>query len=378
MVLELLISFVILRIASLGDADGCGTLFQNIGLAYVDVGGEKRMRATGCGYTVENAITLTTDDWYLFVITFNASDDTYTMYLNNTFLGTGSLGVLDICGGVSGVDCEINLGTYTWSKAGFWEGRVDDYRIITQVLNSSQLDNLWNESNGNNFLDLDLDPTAPPSEPDTIKFTTTLDGNATVRETSLQEFNITFVFNSSAIADFNVTADFNSTQILPITETTTVLNATHNQTLFNTSFNMPLIQVNATTHSLVWNITIGHSNESVETPQENFSVESLWAYFLENTTTFPVLDLIETQTLNFNATFLNTETVANVEVNFTVNATRVASSIVINNTFNETWGSTSILPSLGTDVSNISFNFTSSIFVAYNGTTYEFFISQSS
>ena len=147
-----------IRIGSLGDADGCGVLYENLGMAYVDVSGTNRLRATGCGYTAEEDITLTTDDWYLVVFNFNASNDDYDMFVNNTFLGTGALAVLNICAGTSDADCEIDLGTYTWAKSAHWQGRVDDFRIHTKVLNSTERDYLWNSGNGNINTNLSVDP----------------------------------------------------------------------------------------------------------------------------------------------------------------------------------------------------------------------------
>jgi len=135
--------------------------FKNFGLMYYNDTGTEQLRITGRGYTLTTDFNIILNRWIALLITYNTSSKNFTLYLNNSEVFNKNVATsLDLCQGVNGDACHINLAqpTNAESNINSWVGQMDDFRVFDFVLNTTQRDNLYNSSFGNGLIDLDVNP----------------------------------------------------------------------------------------------------------------------------------------------------------------------------------------------------------------------------
>jgi len=194
----------ILRIWGFGDNENDFS-FGNVGLTYLNDSPPADLRVGGRGYTKNTDIDLNHSVWSSIVITYNASDQILTTYVNGDFMNAQDIGTnLNICEGVSDSTCEIGLGIATNDHvtAAAWTDGIDDFRFNDFVWNITFIKNYHNGSKGwgpDNLSDMPAAP-APPA-PDNEAPNITL--NHPVNETQFNDTNVV-LFNWSATDDLNV------------------------------------------------------------------------------------------------------------------------------------------------------------------------------
>jgi len=233
--------------------NGGGLVFEykNIsGTTVLSLTMDNNVPCVNCAATnmMDATYTLVSEQWYHFILEWNSTSKNTTLYVNNTFVKESNFSAtVNICGGVSDSECQITLADHPLDSGSQWVGQLDDLRLLTFMLNSSQRSNLYNSSNANILGNLDLDPTIAQA----TYVNVSLDGNNYDTRYELQRtVNLTFRTDSgSNVTIYNpegeIAGTFN-TSTSPYNISYTVDNLTINK--WNNSFKT----FNFTSESIAW------------------------------------------------------------------------------------------------------------------------------
>lgn len=166
--------------------------------------------------------------------------------------------------------------------------------------------------------------TIPPPAPSPFTVLSA-QGNLTVREVSVQSWNLTTLWNTTAISSINATFNY-GTRTNSTRQITTVFNATHNQTIFVAEFRTNITSA-ANNTATAWNFTytVNYANGTIyNNVTANNASNTTYSYFWNGLTTQNPIWEGNSTTIQFNLTKLEGNVAGvNIHVDITGNANTV-------------------------------------------------------
>lgn len=182
-------------------------------------GADLRLHREGATiYEWDTSMTFSSGTWYYVVISYDASEESASCYVNNvskTFTRSSASGHNGLLGNMTIGGISSTSGSYDLT------GRVDEMAVFDDLLTTDELDWLYNSGSGRTYVDIDPAATSTPTETNTPTYTSTPTDTPTPTETQTPTTTATPTTTPTPTETVPATATASSTTTITATPTAT-------------------------------------------------------------------------------------------------------------------------------------------------------------